>query len=350
MKTNVLWYIGKKMNNPICKICGHEMMVIFENLFDTRYGYPDYFDMLHCLSCGLYQTNPPLVQEEIGSLYTNYYPYADVDAEKIKTGFRPSLGLTSRFKNWLIGNHRIQNMLPKGSGKALEVGCGDGRSLLQLKALGYEACGIDADENIRAIAEKLGLNIHIGTIEDADFKLSTFDLIIANQLIEHIVDLDSFLSKTKSFLKDDGTIILSTPNANSLYRKIFRKTWINWHVPFHQQIFIRKSLEQLLEKYGLKIIKTKTVSPTAWTLHQLEALRHPSKIGERNPYWVVKKVTDHSQPSLKLGGGKGGVYFVVLFIKRFLLRIIVIIITIFNRILDLFGIGDCLVVHIKKLT
>lgn len=331
------------MNNSICKVCAHEMIPAFNNLFDTRYGYPDYFDILRCPNCGLYQTNPQLAQSEISSLYTNYYPYADVDAEKIKTGFRPLLGLASQFKNWLIGNHRIQNMFPQGSGRVLEVGCGDGRSLLQLRALGYDAYGIEADENIRRIKDVLGLNIYIGTIEDADFQPSTFDLITANQLIEHIVNFESFITSMKKLLKPDGVIILSTPNANSLYRKIFGRIWINWHVPFHQQVFNRKSLECLLERHGLKIIKTKTVSPNSWTLHQLEALRHPAKIGVRNPYWAGKKVNNSNLTLPLLRGGLGGVYLV----KKSILNLIIVFITLFNRVIDLLRQGDCLVIYIK---
>jgi len=329
----------KKFMIP-CKVCGQEITVVFKNLFDTRYGYPDYFDVFHCSNCGLYQTNPPLTKKDIGPLYTNYYPYADVNAEKIKTDFQPELGITSRLKNWLIGNHRIQNMLPKGSGKVLEVGCGDGRSLMQLRALCYDAYGIEADENIRSIAKKLDLNIHIGTIENASFEPSFFDLITANQLIEHIIDLDSLLSKTKYFLKDSGIIILSTPNANSLYRKIFGRIWINWHIPYHQQVFTKKSIKTLLENNDLKITKIKTVTPTAWSLHQLEAVRHPTKIGLKNPYWVGKKAGGSKEQEVR---SKKMFTF-----KRLILNLIVIFITIFNRIIDLFGIGDCLVVYIKK--
>ena len=177
----------------LCKVCGSKTKKYLNGVYDVRYGYPDLFNIRCCTSCGLFQTEPPLKQSEIGPLYTNYYPYADIDAEKIRTGFEPSLGLASRFGNYLRGNHRIQNMIPSGSGKALDIGCGDGRSLLQLKALGFESVGVETDENIRSIAEKLGLNIHIGIIEDAPFPHQNFDLITANQLVEHIVDLDTFI-------------------------------------------------------------------------------------------------------------------------------------------------------------
>jgi 2-polyprenyl-3-methyl-5-hydroxy-6-metoxy-1,4-benzoquinol methylase len=324
-----------------CKVCGAKLEKYLGSVHDVRYGYPDKFDIDRCSKCGLFQTEPPLTESEIGPLYTNFYPYADVDAEKIRTGFHPEIGFNSKFRNWLRGNHRIQNMLPVGSGKVLDIGCGDSRSLLQLKALGYDAYGIEADENIRPIKDKLGLNVHIGTIEDADFRPSIFDLITANQLIEHIVDLDSFIVNAKKFLRPGGTIILSTPNGDGLYRRLLGRTWINWHVPFHQQVFTKNSLSKLLEKHGLRIIKIKTVSPTAWTLHQLEALRHKTKIGEKNPYWMVKKMEVVSKEQ-GVGEKKKTSYF-----KYLILNIIVFCITLFNRILDFLRLGDCLIVYTK---
>ncbi len=320
----------------VCKVCGKSLKISTPKAFDARYGYPDYFDILYCPNCGLFQTHPPLTQDDIGPLYSNYYPYADIDPEKIKTGFQPELENKAKLKNWIIGNHRIQNMLPQGTGKILEVGCGDGRSLLQLKALGYEAYGIEADKNIEPIKNALGLNIHIGTIENAPFEPKTFDIVTANQLIEHIVDLNSFITYSKKFLKDGGILILSTPNANSLYRLMFGQKWINWHIPFHQQVFTLKSLKNLLEKNGLKIFKSKTVTPTSWTLHQLDAFRHPSKIGVKNPYWMIKKATSNNQRSIKQN-----------LFKKFILKIIVGIITLVNRIIDSLYLGDCLVVYIK---
>jgi 2-polyprenyl-3-methyl-5-hydroxy-6-metoxy-1,4-benzoquinol methylase len=323
-----------------CKVCGAQPKKYLKGVYDVRYGYPDSFDIDHCPACELFQTNPPLKQSEIGPLYTNYYPYASLDAEKIRANFHPSLGFAQQIRNWLEGNHRIQNMLPVGKGKVLDIGCGDGRSLLQLQALGYDAVGVETDENIRPIAEKLGLNIHIGTIENAKFEPHSFDLVIANQLIEHIVDLNSFIENTKKFLKPNGSLILSTPNAGGLYRKLFGQNWLNWHIPFHQQVFTQNSLRKLLEKHKLETFKIKTVSPTAWAFHQLEALRHPTKLGEKNPYWVIKKI------GTEIHDRKANKNLTSL-IKHSILKIFTFCITVFNRVVDFLRLGDCLIVYTK---
>lgn len=314
-------------------------------MFDDRYGYPKYFDVLVCTACGMFQTSPPLQKIEIAELYTNYYPRKDINPQKIRDNFRPEFGFTAGIKRWFSGNHRIHFDMPssRGNEQVLEIGCGDGRSLLQLKAMGYNVYGIETDENIKKVRDELKLSIFIGMVEDADSALGQFDYIIANQLIEHIIDLDSFIESCKKLLKDDGVIIFSTPNANSVYRRLSGKKWINWHIPYHQQVFTKQSLNILLSKHGLIIKNTKTVTPTPWTLHQISALRNDQAIGSKNPYWNKKENTEN-----KTGSKTSFLKKIIFLPKRLLFTIIVFSISVCNKIVDLTGQGDCLIITIKK--
>lgn len=326
-----------------CKICGNRMEKYFDKVFDDRYGYPKYFDILTCAHCGLFQTYPPLQKEEIADLYTHYYTREDIDPKKIGDDFLPESGFISAARRWFTGNHRIHYDLPVATKKILEIGCGDGRSLLQLKAMGYDAHGIETDEHVRKVKDELNLPIHIGTIEDADFGEKQFDYIIANQLIEHIIDLDSFLERCKKLLKDDGLIIFSTPNAGSMYRKLCGKKWINWHIPYHQQVFTEKSLSLLLKKHGFDTVRTKIVTPMTWTLHQLHALRTSQIIGVRNPYWN-REASDSASGKQALSSREKAIRA----LKRLRYGIVVFCINIFNRVIDTFRQGDCLIITIKK--
>ena len=330
---------------PTCKVCENRTTTHLTKTFDDRYGYPKYFDILVCENCGMFQTNPPLQKTEIADLYTKYYPRRDINPRKIGADFQPEFGLLPGVKRWFSGNHRIHYDLPqaKNNEKILEIGCGDGRSLLQLKAMGYDVYGVETDENIKKVRDELNLPIYIGTVEDADFKPEQFNYIIANQLIEHIIDLDSFIESCKKLLKDDGIIIFSTPNADSIYRRLSGKKWINWHIPYHQQVFTKKSLEVLLGKHGLSLMRVRTVTPTPWTLHQINALRNDQAIGIKNPYWNKKENTGN-KTSPKPSFPKR----ITLLPKRALFTIIVFGISVCNKIVDILGQGDCLIITIKK--
>lgn len=330
-----------------CKVCGGETRIHLSQMFDDRYGYPRCFDILVCKSCDTFQLFPQLAKKDIADLYTHYYPRQQIDPRKIRDNFRPESGIASTVTRWFSGNHRVHYNLPqKGGGKkVLEIGCGDGKSLLQLQAMGYDVYGVEADENIKKVRDEIGLPIHIGIIEEIDFKSEKFDYIIANQLIEHVIDLDSFFEKCGMILKEGGSIIFSTPNAGSAYLKAFGKKWINWHIPYHQQIFNKKSIAFFAKKHGFFMQNIYTVTPTAWTLHQLTAMGHNQPLGKKNPYWnknitTIKDSILKTEPSVSKK--------ILIATKHWVFTVLVFSISICNKIIDLPEQGDCLIVILKK--
>src|SRR3546814_6346506 len=50
-------------------------------LFDDRYGYPGEYALLKCVSCGHHRLATEMNGDEIGDLYTNYYPRSSFDVE-----------------------------------------------------------------------------------------------------------------------------------------------------------------------------------------------------------------------------------------------------------------------------
>ena len=75
------------------------------------------------------------------------------------------------------------------------------------------------------------------------FKNASFDIIIALEIIEHLVDPDFFLDGLKKVLKEGGILVISTPNRHSLeglkgkfYEIITGKKWYAWDKT-HKYIF-----------------------------------------------------------------------------------------------------------------
>lgn len=103
------------------------------------------------------------------------------------------------------------------SGKsALDVGCGAGLLCEPLARLGANVTGVDAaPENIdaaRAHAAKSALSIEYRSGELAAQDLGKFDLVTSMEVIEHVTDPAQFLAQIIAHLRDDGLLILSTPN------------------------------------------------------------------------------------------------------------------------------------------
>jgi len=97
--------------------------------------------------------------------------------------------------------------------------------------------------------------------EDFPFK-DRFDLVLAAEIIEHVIDTDTFLQKIAASLKSDGELILTTPNIAALGRRLLLLVNKNPHMEVslekdsagHVRYFIKDTLIWLLEKNGFKVI------------------------------------------------------------------------------------------------
>ena len=149
----------------------------------------------------------------------------------------------------------IVKHFPITSGKLLDIGCGLGWLVNQAQKMGFNAIGIDSGKACIDVGKKyLHANIKYCSLEN--FKSQEkFDLITLNHVLEHIEHPNIFLSKTKSFLKENGYIIVACPNINSLMFKIFRQKWYGLVPNQHRFQYSPKSLKFLLEKTGFKIEK-----------------------------------------------------------------------------------------------
>lgn len=104
----------------------------------------------------------------------------------------------------------------EGTGKKiLDLGCADG-ALTGPLAPQYEIWGLEVSEYLCKQAEKRGIKVTQADIEEGiPFDRDTFDIVIAGEIIEHVVDTDFFLSECNRVLKKNGKLILSTPNINT---------------------------------------------------------------------------------------------------------------------------------------
>jgi len=145
---------------------------------------------------------------------------------------------------------------------------------------------VEADENIRRVAEKHGFNVHVGLFDPDIYDPDFFDYVTMDQVMEHVIDPDRTLQGIARILKSGGKVILTTPNANGWGARVFGRKWINWHAPYHLQFYSKKSMRMLAEKAGLKIERAQTITPSAWLYFQwLHLLTYP-KPGQPSDFWA----------------------------------------------------------------
>lgn len=105
--------------------------------------------------------------------------------------------------------------------KILDVGCGGGLLCEPLKRLGADIVGVDAGEKNIAVAKihagKSGLEIDYRNqdVEELAKTDEEFDVVLAMEVIEHVADIEKFLTATKNCLKPNGILFVATLNRTA---------------------------------------------------------------------------------------------------------------------------------------
>ena len=148
-----------------------------------------------------------------GEKINDYNSLLNINRKKFerKWGFNTQYSSNIRFD--LI--NEIQERDKNKTLNILEIGCGTGATLLEIKSRYRNAniYGIEINENACEIA-KNNCNLIIGNIEDISlpYRNEFFDYIILGDVLEHLINPWNIIKKLKGYLKSDGSIISSIPN------------------------------------------------------------------------------------------------------------------------------------------
>jgi methionine biosynthesis protein MetW len=110
--------------------------------------------------------------------------------------------------------------------RILDIGCGDGTDLLSIKnsvkEMNVELFGIEYYEPNIKQAEEKGITIYNLDIEKNSIPVEKeyFDIIIANQVIEHTKEVFWIFSEISRVIKKGGLLIVGIPNLGSLHNRI----------------------------------------------------------------------------------------------------------------------------------
>jgi ubiquinone/menaquinone biosynthesis C-methylase UbiE len=134
--------------------------------------------------------------------------------------------------------------------KILEVGCSSGRLMIDLKKAKFnQVIGIDISHEAIHFCRKNNIkNIIQMDGSQLGFKGKEFDLIIASDILEHILDDHQAVSEWKRVLQEKGTILAFVPALNIL--------WSNHDIlNRHFRRYGNQQVKALFERNGLKIVR-----------------------------------------------------------------------------------------------
>jgi len=249
---------------------------------DFEYGTcANEFHFVRCRGCGHHYLREVPAPAELTTIYPAHYGNYESGRSRSLT-FRVKTSLDRR---WLRGLTR--NEVPPRA--VLDVGCADGRMLELCREVFPEAErleGAEISEQAARAARARGHTVHIGSIEDIELRPGTYDLILLQQVIEHVYAPDRVCRKLAEALRPGGLVVFETPTTDCLdFRLFHRRFWGGYHFPRHFHLLSESSLRALCQRAGLEWVSTSyRPQPVhwAWTLHHyLRAHSWPAVVYER---------------------------------------------------------------------
>ena len=161
-------------------------------------------------------------------------------------------------------------------GLALEIGCGGGDLLMQMKEIGWKTIGIDFDPGAVAASMQRGLDVREGDLVAQSFTDASFDVVLMNHVLEHLPEPLNTMREIKRILRPRGRLILVTPNFASWGSKHFGKDWRGLEPPRHLHLFNQQSALLLANRAEFHLITVQvSVRSAIQILKESVALKNP---------------------------------------------------------------------------
>ncbi len=225
-----------------CPLCG---------AFEGRREYFLSSTWLECCAvCSLHYVNPRAPSEVLRRHVQHWAQEDVVDAERLRVAFSAdSKALYRRLLGWL-------ESYVSGDGRRLfDVGCGTGALLSVARERGWQVRGLEVGkESSQYARDCLGIDVAETSLYDADIEAESFDVVAMTEVIEHIEDPLDALRRVRRWLRPGGLLLLTTPNVQSLYKRLFGARW--WVINCeneHIVLFDPHTLRLALRKCGFSV-------------------------------------------------------------------------------------------------
>lgn len=178
------------------------------------------------------------------------YDYAGEDAARSATSIAKEAALAAR--------------LARGrTGKVIDIAAGAGRFLEHFQAMGWDCYATEFNEDMCQFLERKGFTAYRGGLFPEEAPDSQFDIVIFTEIIEHINNPTPVLQRLNHLLRPGGIIYITTPNWNSIERRLLEKDWGMLCWPEHLTYWTPRHVDRALRQAGFakRSLKAQNISP-----------------------------------------------------------------------------------------
>ncbi|MBM6500801.1 class I SAM-dependent methyltransferase [Flavobacterium macrobrachii] len=254
---------------------------IFYNKVVDHSVSKEVFDLHHNPEFDMLITFPKPSLEKLPSYYESddYISHTDGKRSVFEKMYHFVKGIALKKKLKLI-NSQSQK------GKLLDIGAGTGDFLAVANSDGWQTVGIEPSTKAKEIAIKKGVNF---AQDFASLESNSFDIITMWHVLEHVPNLEEYISELKRLIKSSGTIIIAVPNFKSYDAKYYGEFWAAFDVPRHLWHFSKTAIQKLFAKQNLKLVE---VLPMKFDSFYVSLLSEKYKNGKMNflkAFWIGLK-------------------------------------------------------------
>jgi len=200
-------------------------------------GRKNDYDLMECKGCGSIFASGRRNQVVPAEIYEEYYQGASFE---IPEATAVSLDrLVASFEPF------------RQTGRLIDIGYGEGGLLDAAQRRGWSCYGTEVDLRALEVGRRRGWVVGSPGCDEL-FPEEGFDVVTMIEFLEHVSEPEEFLKAALRLLRRGGTIYLTTPNAQSLNRRLLGLRWSVICPPEHLTIWTARGLRGALARAGFK--------------------------------------------------------------------------------------------------
>jgi len=231
------------------------------------------FDLLYNEELDMLETYPMPSLDKLPSYYKSeaYISHTDSSKTLMDKVYQFVKKINIKYKLNLINSLEITD------NKILDIGCGTGDFLASCKNNNYKVYGVEPSEKANKIAsKKIGEDLFKNL---NDIREAQFDVITLWHVLEHVPNLEDYITKIKSLLKSGGFLIIAVPNFKSFDANYYKQYWAAFDVPRHLWHFSKKAIQSIFFKHQITMVK---IIPMKFDAYYVSMLSEKNKSQKSN--------------------------------------------------------------------
>lgn len=231
---------------PLCQSnhIGHRLSAVDHTVSSQS------FEIWQCFDCGFLFTQDIPDEQSIGRYYqaAAYVSHTDSNKGIINSIYHRVRNITLKQKRKLIMQlSRLNN------GCLLDVGCGTGAFLHEMRSNGWQVKGLEPDATAVGVCQsKYG--IQPGDLNELfSFEPGSFDVVTLWHVLEHVHTLHAYMEQLSNLIGKNGKLVIAVPNHTSTDATTYKANWAAYDVPRHLYHFEPTTMRRLAQMHGMKV-------------------------------------------------------------------------------------------------